>query len=218
MSQKLLDVPLVTSNRRTTFNFSGFLVASILILLGACAPITQTPVVIEPTDQKNNTELYQYSADPIIPGKIVDVRFAQQALNKLGYKIGAVDGLWGPRSARAIREFEAAADIVSANGHLSELNLYKLEIASGLSRENYGKLTIKSPTGVTAKLNRSIPLSKAPQLIIVDHEYVVLSKPNPYSSELLVLAPGTGIYVISRQDGYYEIESINRKRGYIKVD
>lgn len=159
-----------------------------------------------------------FDPSPIIPASAHDIRFAQEALNIAGFKIGTVDGLWGPRSANAIRAFELENKLTSANGHLSELNLHTLEIVSGLSKENYGKLPIKTQLGILAKLDKRVPLSAGPQLIIVDHEYKVLSKPNPYSSELLTLAPGTGIYVISKQDGYFEVESINRKRGYVRID
>lgn len=188
-----------------------------VLSLAACAPITQEPVIIEEPKQVEPVKPV-YSAEPIIPAQTVDVRFAQEALNKIGYKVGSVDGLWGPRSASAIRAFELNQAITSANGHLSELNLHELESISGISRANYGKLRITSPVGIGAKLDPKIALSVGPQLIIVDREYTVFSKPNPFSSELLTLAPGTGIYVISKQDGYFEIESINRKRGYIKAD
>ena len=190
----------------------------VLIFLSACAPIVQEPIINEAPTVIAPAPVQEYSAEPIIPAKTIDVRFAQQALSKIGYKIGQVDGLWGPRSANAIREFESKQNISSANGYLSELNLHELEFVSGLSRENTVQPIVSAPTGVNSKLNPDIALSEAPQLIIVDHEYEVLSKPNPYSSALFVLAPGTGIYVISKQDDYYEIESINRKRGFIKAD
>lgn len=218
MSQKPFDTIAPNENRLSSIKYPLLFGALFLVLLGACAPVNQNPIVVEPIKTAEPVENRQYSPDPIIPAKAVDVRFAQQALSRLGYRIGAVDGLWGPRSATAIRAFESKLTLTSANGHLSELNLHHLENASGLSRENFGTLQISSPTGVRAKLSRTIPLSEAPQLIIVDREYRVLSKPNPYSSELLILAPGTGIYVISEQDGYFEIESINRKRGFIKFD
>lgn len=217
MSQKPFEATVPNVIRFSPMKTPRLLAALLLIFITACAPLNQTPIEVE-TINTAEPVAPKYSAEAIVPAKVIDVRFAQQALNKLGYKIGTVDGLWGPRSATAIREFESKMSLSSANGHLSELNLHELEIASGLTRESYSALNINSPTGISAKLNRAIALSDGPQLIIVDHEYKVLSKPNPYSSVLLTLAPGTGIYVISKQDGYFEIESINRKRGYIKID
>ena len=154
----------------------------------------------------------------MIPATLNDIRFAQKALNALGFKVGVVDGLWGPRSATQIRLFEAQNSLVSADGHLSELNLHFLALKSGILRENFSHQPIEQPLGISAKLNPKIPLKDGPQLIIVDREYQVFSKPNPYSSVLLTLAPGTGIYVISKQDGYFEVESINRRKGFIQAD
>lgn len=217
MSQNSFEASVPNVIRFSPTKVPLLLAALLPVFIGACAPLAQPPVEVE-TIKTPEPTVPEYSAEAIVPAKTIDVRFAQEALSKLGYRIGTVDGLWGPRSATAIREFEAKMSLTSANGHLSELNLHELEIASGLTREGYGTLHINSPTGINAKLNRTIALADGPQLIIVDHEYKVLSKPNPYSSVLLTLAPGTGIYVISKQDGYFEIESINRKRGYIKID
>lgn len=219
MSRKLLAVIVPNETRRLPIKIQNIVTLLMLTILSACAPITQEPVIYEAPKVIKSAPVTKYSAQAMIPGQPIDVRFAQQALTKLGYKIGPVDGLWGPRSATAIREFESKQGITSANGHLSELNIHELEVVSGLSRNNIDELPAPpTPPGITAKLDPKTPLSAGPQLIIVEHEYDVLSKPNPYSSTLLVLAPGTGIYVISQQDGYFEVESINRKRGYIKVD
>lgn len=193
-----------------------FVALIIIILISACTPVVQEAIVVDPPVNEEPIEP-SHSPDPIVPAEFVDVRYAQQALKEIGYKV-AVDGLWGPRSAAAIRAFEADQSLQSANGHLSELNLYHLERLSGISRASFGKITISSPTGINAKLDKKIALKAAPQLIIVDHEYTVYSKPNPYSSKLFTLVAGTGIYVISKQDDYFEIESINRKRGFIKAD
>jgi len=220
------DVTAPTDQRLTlfrfalpTFSLNHLITLFVILFLSACVTVEQEPVVVEPPIAPEPVIVPTHSSEPIVPANIKDVRFAQQALTKIGYKIGPVDGLWGPRSAGAIRAFESKLELSSANGHLSELNLHELEVASGISRDDFGKLPINKPTlGINAKLDKKTPLSEGPQLIIVDHEYKVLSKPNPYSSELLTLATGTGIYVISKQDGYFEVESINRKRGYIKAD
>jgi len=193
-----------------------------IVFLSACTtPIKQEPVVDSSPARPAVVERRVYSNEPIIQAQAFDIRFAQYALTKIGYKIGQIDGLWGPRSANAIRQFELEKKLPTANGHLSELNLHELEVSSGILREGFDELVFPSstsPVGISAKLKNEPPLTEGPQLIIVDREYKVLSKPNPYSSQLLTLAAGTGIYVISKQDGYFEIESINRKRGFIRVD
>jgi peptidoglycan hydrolase-like protein with peptidoglycan-binding domain len=218
MHQNLNDAITPHQNCFSSARLSSLLALTIIMFLGACVPVKEELVVVEEPKVIEAETPLQYDPSPIIPASTPDVRFAQDALNTIGFKAGLVDGFWGPRSANAIREFESQNKLTSANGHLSELNLHTLEIASGLSRESYVKLPSKTSLGILAKLDKNVPLSAGPQLIIVDHEYRVLSKPNPYSSELLRLAPGTGIYVISKQDGYFEVESINRKRGYVRVD
>lgn len=194
------------------------MITLLVLFISGCEPIKKEPQVepLEPVPQES--EKPPFSAEAIIPGKPDDIKFAQHALNELGFKVGLVDGLWGPRSAKGIRRFEAQHDLITANGHLSLLNLHFLEQYSGVSRSNFGKAPLEKPLGVTAKLDPTTPLREGPQLIIVDKSYQVLSKPNPYSSVVLRLAPGTGIYVIAKQDGYFEIESINRRKGFIEAD
>lgn len=227
MSRKLLVVIVPNETRLLPVKVRKIIALLALICLSACVPITQEPTVTEvPTQTKQTPATQKYSAKPIIRAKTIDVRFAQEALSAIGYKIGPVDGLWGPRSAAAIRQFESKQAILSANGHLSELSLHELAIVSGLTpkstnglpRKKVKQKTLSPPPGVSSKLDSKTPLSAGPQLIIVDHQYEVLSKPNPFSSTLFVLAPGTGIYVISKQGDYFEVESINRKRGYIRAD
>lgn len=144
-----------------------------------------------------------------------DIRFAQTALSQLGYRLGVVDGFWGDRSEKAMQEFEVSRKLESAGGALSELNLYALSKATKV-RISEIESSIKKSRGLAAKLDASVPLSEAPQLIIVDQPYPVLAKANPYSETLTTLQPGTGIYVISIQDGWFEIESVSRYKGYIR--
>ncbi|GAA6137695.1 hypothetical protein NBRC116583_14420 [Arenicella sp. 4NH20-0111] len=156
------------------------------------------------------------SSEPIKKAERSQILFAQAALSQLGYRIGQIDGLWGPRSANAVRQFESQQEIPSANGFLSELSLDRLAKASGLDPETVKPQPVL-PKGVTAKLAGK-PLSTGPHLVIIERNYDVFSKPNPYSQKLLKLQSGTGIYVISKNDGWYQIESINRKKGYIQAD
>lgn len=195
------------------------LVIAILLTLSGCElgrkppPVETPPPVVEP---EVKPEIY--SATPIKAAPRTLIRFAQTALNKLGYSIGRVDGLWGPRSATAIRQFETDRDLWSANGHLSELNLHHLTEESGLSLANFEREEKPQPKTIANQLRGTAPLSKGAQLIIIEREYQVFAKPNPYSAKLARLEPGTGIYVVAKQEGWYEIESINRLRGFVKAD
>ena len=195
------------------------LVIAILLTLSGCElgrkpPPVETPSpVVEP---EVKPEIY--SATPIKAAPRTLIRFAQTALKKLGYSIGRVDGLWGPRSATAIRQFETDRDLWSANVHLSGLNLHHLTEESGLSLANFEREEKPQPKTIANQLRGTAPLSKGAQLIIIEREYQVFAKPNPYSAKLARLEPGTGIYVVAKQEGWYEIESINRLRGFVKAD
>lgn len=204
--------------------FSAFIGASTILLLSSCAPQVPTPSVsadpsIVASDSSKN-------AAPIIPPVKSDVIFAQASLKKLGYKIGFVDGLWGPRSAQAIIEFEKDQKLETANGRLSELNLAKLASLSGIERDADIQTSVQASTQVNtpkpleiAKKLSELQAQKedGPRLIIVDKTFKVLSKPNPFSSELSSLSAGTGIYVLTQlEDNWYEIESINRLKGFIQ--
>lgn len=201
----------------------------LISLLGvtACIPEKKEPVIEKPSPAPTSVKALKYSSEKLTNLPKKDVRFAQAALLELGFKIGPIDGFWGPRSARAIRQFELQNDITSANGHLSELNLIWLERMTLLSRANFEykpqnksvkAIKTAKKTGISSQLAETKPLSQGPQLIIVNREYTVLTKPNPYSSTLTRIEPGTGIYILSKQDGWYEVESIDRKRGFLPVD
>lgn len=195
-------------------------------LFSGCLP--KKKVVEEAPPPKKEIAVKPKSAAPIVKAPKQMVILAQTALTKLGYKIGGIDGLWGPRSAKAIREFEAQQKIWSANGHISELNLDFLRKVSGIdSVEVKAKKPIASfkaktknadNKGITAKLTPGTALKEGPQLIIVEKEYDVFSKPNPYSATLTKLPAGTGIYIVAREADWYEIESLDRLKGYVKVD
>lgn len=130
-----------------------------------------------------------------------------------------MDGIWGPRSAQAIRQFEQQYGLPSANGFLSELNLFMLEKVSNTKRVSE-PVAPPQPVirGIAAKLDKSIPLADAPQLVFLEQSQQMLAKPNPFSEQLAELAPGTGIYVISQQEGWYEVESEDKQRGFIKAE
>lgn len=195
-----------------------------LVLIGAFILFTSgcenflkkkpTPVV-QSTSTEQKIELP--SSAPIIKAKESDVVYAQKTLNSLGFKLGTVDGIWGPKSARAIRVFERKYGLNSANGLLSELNLYMLEKVSNTSRQPLFSTEKKSQGDIEEKpaIARSLP--KTPKLIILDKPLPMLAKPNPFSEEIAKLNVGTGIYIIGLNEGWYEVESENKLRGFIKA-
>jgi len=193
-------------------------VIAVLSSLTACGSFDQHSKNAKPAPLPVVKEIKR-SAKPLKVVSVRDVRYAQTALTQLGYNLGAVDGMWGPRSAKAIIAFEKTQKIASAGGKLSELNLYALSKTTKVLRsaiEGKKKTVSKKNKGLDDKLDKATPLSSAPQLIILDHPYPVLSKANPYSEIVTTLRAGAGVYVIARQGEWYEIESLERERGFIK--
>ena len=197
-------------------NLSYLFSIALLMTLTSCIPLPDAPIAIPQTTKSSNKQATPSTI--ALPAK-TDILFAQQALKILGYDVGIVDGIWGPRSARAIRRFETVQSLKTANGHLSEINLASLEVVSGIERSNFKKIAAPQKTlEISRKLNEQKQQNpNGPHLIIVDKPFKVLAKPNPYSSELSLLAIGTGVYILDQhEDNWYEIESINRLKGFIQ--
>lgn len=208
-------------NIPTIFKRSKFVFITLLLMFStACLEKKKEQVIEAPAPVEKVAPAPLYSVAPITRPSKKSIRFAQSALTKVGYKIGPVDGLWGKRSAAALKAFENKHSIWSADGYLSELNLHTLEQESKISRQKFEQRVVKtkSPKVIAQLLNKKVPLKSGPQLIIVERNYLVMGKPNPYSSKLLTLTPGTGIYVIARQDSWYKIETLERQGGFVKVD
>lgn len=183
--------------------------------ISACEMLEKQPAVQPDTETRSAPQDVTTSHQALQKVSTRDVFYAQTALKQLGYAIGTVDGIWGERSAAAMLAFEEIRGIRSAGGAISQLNLYELSRATKV-RSSDIESTLRQRKSLRAKIDTSVPLSSAPQLIIVEQSYPVLAKANPYSEVLLTLQPGTGIYIIAEQDGWYEIESLQRLRGYIR--
>ena len=191
----------------------GSLLFIILLLLAACEGFNSVK-----DSTANSSTTIEFSARAIPNPSRADRLFAQTALNKLGYQVGRVDGIWGPKSARAIRNFENLNNLQSANGHLSELNLNTLESVSSLKRSDELQARLPKPNSLSAQIDQQVPIEDAPQLIILKQAYSVFSKPNPYS-EIIASAPiGSGVYVVSLQNGWYGVEIKSNVRGFIKAN
>jgi hypothetical protein len=63
------------------------------------------------------------------------VREVQTKLNDLGYHTGQVDGVWGPRTEAAVRNFQQAKNI-EATGRLDEQTLNALDIDRAVARDS----------------------------------------------------------------------------------
>jgi len=58
------------------------------------------------------------------------VRSAQEALNDKGYSVGPVDGVWGPNTENAVRQFQQAHGL-QQSGRLDQQTLSDLGISRG---------------------------------------------------------------------------------------
>ena len=192
-------------------------IVSILIttLLAGC----ETPQLEQsPIEPKISVAKPEPRVPQPINASIRDIRYAQAALKQLNYNIGWVDGIWGERSATALQKFEQDNGILSAGGKLTRANLLALRKTAKVQESDLNLPLEKpsEPLNIASKLNKESPLEDAPQLILLDKPYPMMEKPNPFSELIAVLQAGAGVYVISTDNGWYEIESLDEQRGYIK--
>ena len=128
-----------------------------------------------------------------------------------------------------MKNFEEQYQVVSAGGKLSEANLYALSQVTDVSQSDLEPRPAKTSeeskwevdresSNIASKLNsQDASLDEAPELILLDKPYPMMEKPNPFSQMVAVLQPGAGVYVISSDSGgWYEIESLDKQRGFIR--
>jgi len=201
----------------TTFTQKTFIISA-LATLAACETTTKPVVQETPTQAPSTKEVITFSSTPILNPSKQEVIYAQTALKSLGYSVGGVDGIWGKRSSSAIQSFETNQHLVSANGYLSRLNIKALQESYGAALESVklpSRKTQKAPT-IASKLKSATPNKAAPELIIVEQQYTLMSKANPYSHTLGNIEPGAAIYILSIQNGWYEVETSSKKYGFIQ--
>lgn len=178
----------------------------------------------ETSQKKPEAEPAKVVVEPFVPAphlenvSVKDIRFAQFALKQLDYDIGDVDGIWGQRSEKALKQFEQDQGIRSAGGKLSLANLSALNKLAKVKTSDIEPAQPKSAeqVGISSKLSKEPSVEDDPELILLDKPYPMMEKPNPFSLMVAVLQAGVGVYVISSDNGWYEIESLDEQRGYIK--
>lgn len=193
-------------------------IIALTILLNGCL---HSPKVEEPVAVTEVPVVVMPSAEPIKNSSLKEIVFAQSALKKLGYNIRTVDGLWGPRSAQAMRLFEQQNNFESANGHLSQLNLFHLEKQSGIRvndiRQPKRTKKKKRRAGLTAQLGPQTNFETGPKLVIANQNYNLYNKPSLKATKSVLIPKGTGLFVISKQNNWYKVESEDKARGYIQA-
>lgn len=96
---------------------------------------TEVTTIITPKEEEIKMVLRQGDTGP-------DVRTLQEKLNELGYKVGAVDGSFGPITEKALRSFQRATSIIS-DGIAGPQTFAKIE---ALSRKVVAKKEVVSFT------------------------------------------------------------------------
>jgi peptidoglycan hydrolase-like protein with peptidoglycan-binding domain len=75
------------------------------------------------------------------------VREAQTKLNDMGFHAGRVDGVWGPRTQAAVRNFQQSEDL-ETTGQLNQETMNALGLEkTGREKEERPALSDQSQTG-----------------------------------------------------------------------
>lgn len=153
--------------------------------------------------------------EPISPVSKENAFYIQKALTKLGYQPGVADGIWGPKSSKALAEYQTKNGLLThKNKGLPSLHvLNKLETQSGLPRSSVKKISKAPSLGQIAAQAQN---NKQPQLVFLSQQQEMLTKPNPFSKILRRLNKDTGIYLLGIKDGWIHIQTKDLVRGYIK--
>ena len=95
----------------------------------------------QPSAQQNqqaqNTQQEKQQASYVKPSQLshTQVRKIQEALNKQGFGVGHVDGIWGRKTQHAVRRFDQAKNI-QANGRLTQQTLSDLGVQMASNQNN----------------------------------------------------------------------------------
>ena len=107
--------------------------------------------------QSHMSQSRQSSTARVKPAKLSsnEIRQVQQNLKQQGFTVGKIDGKWGPKTARAVRNFQQKNSI-QANGRLTQQTMAKLGVNNaGQSRnaKNATQTNKKSTVGAAPSGN-----------------------------------------------------------------
>jgi len=192
-----------------------------LLIVTACETVTDPVVVTEPTKRIEPVKVLTNQVPPqlIINPSKEDIIYVQAALKSLGYSVGFIDGIWGKRTESSLLSFEKANQLASLNGKLSDVNFAALKRKHSPSVDKLiQEQSQPQEKSIFSQLKSKTPNRKSPELIITEKTYNLMVKDNPYSEVLSQLKSGTGLYVLSLQNGFYEVETLSKEYGFIKKD
>jgi len=150
--------------------------------------------------------------DPPQPVVAADLaRDAQVELRRLGHYTGAVDGIWGPVSVRAMRAFERAEGL-AVTGIVTADLLRRLQAA-------------RNPEETTASAPRSPPTSTSGCRIVVANPLAVLQyEPQHFAAEISQVPSGEYVVLAQRfspwvggGDWWFKI-AVEGRQGWVRGD
>jgi peptidoglycan hydrolase-like protein with peptidoglycan-binding domain len=92
----------------------------------------------QPLKMNSQGNQKQASNQPIAPNSLSrnQVRKLQTALNGDGFKVGRVDGVWGPHTRNAVEHFQKSKDLAKTNGQLTHNTLAALGVTINAKQQN----------------------------------------------------------------------------------
>jgi len=215
INKKMISPSVGQKNDRLCKLPISIILLCVLMALSACQLTPkEEPVPPPPAVKPIDPELLK----PIDKLSAKDAYFIQKALKRLGYRPGPIDGIWGPRSASALEEYQSDNTLLTANnqGRPTYHIINKLEAQSGLDRS--GIVIAKPKPKISPSLRQiaeTAQQKKTPQLVFIKRPLEMKTKANPYSKRLRRLNKGTGIYVIGTQEDWIHIETRDLVRGFV---
>ncbi len=75
------------------------------------------------------------------------VEMVQQALDKSGFSVGRVDGVWGPETEAALQKFQQSKNMGMSDGRLDPETLSALQLDASQFPQGQGGMTTNSANG-----------------------------------------------------------------------
>jgi len=152
---------------------------------------------------------------------------AQARLKSLGWYTGVVDGLYGPGTAKALKDYQqsvglhqsgvvdsATANMLAnatpstSNGDTRHVDREKLPV------EEQGKSAESPSAQVPATVNRGDSVGQAAVLL---SKAELLDDPDPFASVIATISRGSRVNLIER-DGEWALIEYDGKKGYVYAD
>ena len=162
---------------------------------------------------------------PATSGK--SIADAQARLKTLGWYSGAVDGLYGPRTAKALKDYQYSVGLPQS-GVVDSATANALADVTPSTSSGAARQVDRKPMPVPAQ-TKSTETPATPPPASVDHEASVgqaaelLSKaelfdnPDPFANVIITISRGSRVKVIER-NGEWALVEYDGNKGYVYAD